>query len=230
MTKTAFAALAVSAGIVFGATAAQAADPYADPAYDWSGVGLGIHAGYGWGDVDVNYPNGLPSSSSNDVEGGMLGLHVNYNYQNGNFVMGPELGLTWSGIDGTGGTVGTDEVVTNDINWLGNANLRFGLAQNDWLFFLSGGVSAGEVDAKLCSAAGISCVLDPDVLHVGWNIGAGLEKAVNQNLILGLEYRYIDLGQETHDGTNNFGEDVAFLDHKVDVDLHTVMARLTWKF
>jgi opacity protein-like surface antigen len=39
---------------------------------------------------------------------------------------------------------------------------------------------------------------DTNKLHFGFNVGAGIDYAVTNNVFLGVEYRYIDLGKETY--------------------------------
>lgn len=69
-----------------------------DPAYDWSGVYIGVQAGYGWGDNDYS---ALGSAADFDSDGFVGGLTVGANWQSGAFVYGVEADISYSNIDGS---------------------------------------------------------------------------------------------------------------------------------
>ena len=70
-----------------------------------------------------------------------------------------------------------------------------------------------------------------DKLHVGFNIGAGVEYAVTNNVYLGVEYRYIDLGKETynHGAFTPAGAAAQTVTNAVDLTASQVTARLNFK-
>jgi hypothetical protein len=39
---------------------------------------------------------------------------------------------------------------------------------------------------------------DASKLHFGFNVGAGIDHAVTNNVFIGVEYQYLDLGKETY--------------------------------
>ena len=61
-------------------------------------------------------------------------------------------------------------------------------------------------------------------------LGVGLDYALTQNWILGVEYLHIDMQDNIHAGFNNFGGAVPPRNHRVDADADVVMARLSFKF
>src|SRR5688572_374146 len=58
-------------------------------AYDWSGFYVGVHAGYGWGDVSFGMP-GVPGVGEYDSTGFVGGGHAGINWQFNRLVLGVE--------------------------------------------------------------------------------------------------------------------------------------------
>jgi outer membrane immunogenic protein len=190
MLKSALVTLAVSAGVFLTATTVQAADPFVDPAYDWSGGYLGLQAGYGWGDsiqIDANNV----STGGYDIEGFVGGVTAGWNHQVDNFVVGVETDLSMSSIDGASGAPFAG-LYTTDINWFGTGRLRAGFAVDEVLLYATGGLAFGEIEADAPFAN-----VKRDKVNLGWTVGAGAEWAATQNLSLKLEYLFVDLGDIT---------------------------------
>jgi outer membrane immunogenic protein len=186
MTKTAFAALAVSAGVLLSATAAQAADPYVDPAYDWSGYYLGVQAGYGWGESRHTDSNGTTSGDF-DTEGFVGGLTAGWNFQNSNVVFGLESDISYSDISGQTNNICGAAGCSTEIDWFGTARGRVGLAFDNALIYATAGLATADVDASVAN------VSNSDLLF-GWTAGAGIEFAFSENFSMKAEYLYMDLG------------------------------------
>lgn len=179
--------------------------------YDWSGVYIGAHAGYGWGDIDID-PAGLPSVST-DADGFLGGVQAGYNAQWGNWVGGVELEASYSGIEGD--AVGN---LDTELNWLGTARVRVGYAFDRVLPYVVGGLALGDVEATN-NLTGFS----ESNTHVGWTVGAGVEYAVTDNISVKGEYAYVDLRDEQYDLGTGVPTDAG-------LDAHTVKAGLNYKF
>ena len=68
------------------------------PLYSWSGLYIGVHAGYGWTDLDWT----AGGTTVNDSGAGWLGGgQVGYNWQRGALVFGVEADISSSGMDGS---------------------------------------------------------------------------------------------------------------------------------
>lgn len=237
MKKFLVAATALSALLAFVGSA-SAADVATEPAYDWSGFYLGAHAGYGWGDAEwtntesnstfTDYAVG--TSDSHNMEGFLGGLQAGFNWQVSSLVLGGELSISGSDIDGNStSTVGAadDEIETN-ISWLTLATVRVGFAIDNLLPYVKAGYAGGKVDMDLEDITGASGSWDSDEWHDGYIVGAGLEYGMTSNISLGLEYNFIDLGSQNHSATGSTGDVDAF-DVEVD-DIHAITARLNWRF
>ena len=125
---------------------------------------------------------------------------------------------------------------------------RVGFAWEQWLAYVKGGYASAEISVKGdfegelgaclgflgCGSAPYSLSGETSERHHGWTVGGGLEFMVRPNVILGLEYNYIDLGSKTHKGTaeGSFSKFDFDADYAVKVDpdaLHVVYARLSLK-
>src|SRR5262245_55047903 len=91
----------------------KAPPPIVDP-WTWTGVYVGVNAGYSWGrsDTHVDYFNNVtglpiapPAGSITDVKfnlnGGVAGAQIGANWQNGIWVIGAEADIQWSGQKGS---------------------------------------------------------------------------------------------------------------------------------
>lgn len=81
---------------------------------------------------------------------------------------------------------------------------RAGYAVDTWLFYATGGVAFAHAKFSLAYTWGETTVSDKNT-HVGWTVGAGIEKAFTPNLIGRLEARYTDFGKKTFDPFNSGG-------------------------
>jgi outer membrane immunogenic protein len=213
---------------------AFAADPvYVDPApvvvapaaYDWSGIYVGLQAGYLSGNADHSFSNGAPSGDSGP-DGFIGGVYAGYNWQFGNTVFGIEGDIEGGDINGSYSNVtGATSVGTSDLNWQASVRARLGYAAGRYLLYVTGGWAYGDFDfgggpVPLPVAGGYSQSLN------GWTVGGGAEAMFTANWIGRIEYRYTDFG--TASGTLAPGFPGVTM--PVDVDTHAVRVGLAYKF
>jgi opacity protein-like surface antigen len=75
------------------------------PAYNWSGIYLGINGGGGWGRQDpLNIITDKFDSHAFDISGGMFGGTSGAQVQVANVVLGFESDIDWADISGSGTT------------------------------------------------------------------------------------------------------------------------------
>lgn len=209
MKKLAYALLLST--IASGAFAADAV-VYEEPApvevtfFSWTGGYVGLHAGYAWGRENDNQSDPFiiidGAADRFDVDGFVGGLHAGYNWQSGMWVFGVEGDIDYSDVNGSSGFGydGIDGRLGLDSDWQGSLRLRAGYAIDSWLLYATGGVAIGhaELSASGDSVAGPFSTSDEQT-HVGWTVGAGVEKAFTPNWIGRLEVRYTDFGSESYD-------------------------------
>lgn len=235
MTKT---ALLASCALV-SMLAAQSA-----LAAEWTGFYIGAHAGGAFGDTDwtnvLDDSGGVmdldPGESVNQEPDGVLGgVQLGFDYQMTNWLFGIE--LSGSGLDYDDTTLnpnagGTEEYVSSEIEWLASAALRLGWTWQDSLFYLKGGYATGDVNASHVDPSNaVDASIDSystEETHGGWLAGAGIAHQIGERVSVGIEYNYVDLGEQDHTGVTVLGADTVV--NNIDVQLHTVTARLNWHF
>ncbi len=192
--------------------------PMAEPApapfaYDWTGVYVGINAGYAWGEYGVGDPDF--GGFSMDGDGALIGGTVGANWQVDQFVFGIEGDLSWADMDGS--TAPAPGVVVNAENkWFGTVRGRLGFAVDQILIYGTGGAAFTSVDAEIPGLGSDSNT------HVGWTLGAGIEAALTENISAKAEYLYADFGSEDY----TIGGAIT----EVDYDAHVVRAGLNYRF
>jgi outer membrane immunogenic protein len=223
-----------------GVSAAQAADmprgpvmkaPMMAPLPMWQGWYAGIHGGYGWGDADrsigatdVVFTAG--EDASHGVNGGIFGGHAGYNWQVApNYLFGLEASIAWSGIDGGKSLVLGS--VSSDLEWIATFTPRLGWINNNWLFYVKGGIAGGRVEMAGIDLAAPT-TFSASHTHVGWTAGAGIEVLWSPNWIFGIEYNYYDLGTESVGGL--YADGASVLSQRNDLKFSSVLARLSYKY
>jgi len=152
-------------------------------AYNWSGFYLGVNGGGGLGRSNWD------SAGAFDIDGGVVGGTIGYNYQIGSAVIGGEGDIDWSGINGSTTTIGCPAGCTTKDSWLSTVRARFGYAADRFMPYVTGGAAFGNINASTPGLAGGSAT------NVGWTAGAGLEFAIAGHWTAKAEYLFVDLGK-----------------------------------
>jgi len=188
------------------------------PAFSWTGTYVGANVGGIWGKFDVNPATtsnltglvvapGVMSINNSNVIGG---VQAGYNWQIGQWVLGLEQDYQFTGLKQTatfaapaGLFVGGDLLAVKT-DYLAATRAKIGMAWDLTLIYAAGGLETGLFDVSstyVARGAGGSPALgftDANKLHFGFNVGAGIDYAVTNNVFIGVEYRYLDLGKETY--------------------------------
>jgi outer membrane immunogenic protein len=251
------AALATMAAFAWAGSAnaadmpVKAAPPPIPVVYDWSGLYVGVHEGWMWGDAHEVQTNPGPFTEDSTLSNGIAGVHIGFQRQ---FTGGP-WGLNWVlGVEGSlneplkrndTGNFATCfnpafrcglSNITEDWTVGGRLGLAFNLAQGGWLF---GGdylltVSGGYVSAMFKRAdvngAGVFCVggACTEAWHNGAYVGAGIEhmvaKGVLVDYIVGFDYQHQFFDSQTD------LEILGAVNHNIQADIDMVRFRTTLKF
>jgi opacity protein-like surface antigen len=137
------------------------------------------------------------------------GFQAGYNYQISQWVLGFEQDYQFTGLKQSAGfAVPSGAFLAGDTmsvktDYLAATRAKVGMTWDRALFYAAGGLEMGEFDggATYVPRAGGSPAMgfsDTNKLHFGFNVGAGVDYAVTNNVFIGVEYRYIDLGKETY--------------------------------
>jgi outer membrane immunogenic protein len=194
--------LAASVAILAGGLNALAADmpvkavPIVAANYDWSGVYIGAHAGYGGGMKDWD------DQSADFAAGGFLaGGQVGINKQVASFVFGLELDGSWADIKGSQTLLVANTLVqttTSKIDGLVTFAGRAGLAADRWFVFAKAGLAAAHETHSLNFVnTGITRTQNGNEVRLAPMIGFGTEYALGGNWSVKGEYDYFHLGTRT---------------------------------
>ncbi|HTZ18160.1 MAG TPA: outer membrane protein [Dissulfurispiraceae bacterium] len=185
---------------------------------NWTGLYVGAHFGYGWGNGDTDVL-GLPTASFNlmpqtqspDPNGVLGGLQVGYNYQTGIFVLGAETDFSLSDMKGikavpillNNGTTYPSgyTMVQQQTDWFGTLRLRAGITPiPQLLLYATGGLAYGDVkysaNINPLPVGSVQYPISLSKTKAGWTAGAGAEYALTRNWSVKAEYVYYDLGDE----------------------------------
>jgi outer membrane immunogenic protein len=186
----------------------------------WSGLYVGLQAGYGFGDdgqvqlspftpglVGPFTPAGAPVGSSFNANGdfndGFVGgAHIGYDQQYGNIVFGGVLDINYTELGDEQRAFSrspAEYVIERDLDYLATLRARLGYAFNDrFMAYATGGVAYGDVDfnyrqgaASPATTVSTSGGQDSDF---GYTVGGGIEMRATQKISFGLEYLYTNLG------------------------------------
>jgi len=194
--------------------------------YDWSGFHFGPHLGYGEADTGGIYggdrmtdpPSGDPTHPA----------PINLDFENKGFLAGGQAGFDWQsghivyGVEGDVSAADWDDRLTDfqthgaidpqtiflNLNLLATARGRIGWADNDRLYYLTGGLGflQGEFrdrggHARDVTEDGIGDFTSPasrDVLAVGGVVGAGIEWGVTPDLSVKAEGLYLAFDEDVN--------------------------------
>jgi outer membrane immunogenic protein len=215
MTIRLIARAAVAAWLVAGG-AAMAAD--LQPIYKapvvaapvvagWSGVYIGINAGYSWATSDWGLST--PASAATAFRsgtlrpnGGMAGGQIGFNWQRGAWLAGIEADLDYRDATDTvsialipvGLPVEFRQLESRQ-EWLGTIRPRVGMVVGPALLYATGGLAVGRVtDTQSLLTTTASQTFSAASTRAGWTVGAGVEYALWQAWSTKLEYLHVDLG------------------------------------
>jgi outer membrane immunogenic protein len=207
------------------------------PVFTWTGAYVGAQAGYEWGRTSnaVFTDPGvfLAGLSSYDGSGVVGGVHIGYNYQISQFVLGVEGDVEGSSYSGSAtGTVPFTSYTTR-IPVQGSIRGRVGIAWDRVLFYATGGVEIADIENTYASppfaAGGFFALAIParpaaydsfSSGRVGWTVGGGVEYAIDPNWSVRAEYRYTDFGTFNEFLVHTYPGDYVHLniyDNKVEV-------------
>ena len=258
LASTAFVTPALAADVVYEEPAAPIVE--LAPAYTWTGFYVGGQAGVAFnndaGDVRYNPSTGalFPTTSfsggsdSSDDAAFIGGVHVGYDYQINNFIIGAIADINYidASTDSTftigNAVTGFDTFgVSQDIEFVGTVRGKVGIAADRFAVYATGGLAYADTSTdfvtpgNLAATRGFTRTVDSDSDDIGYAVGAGVDYLVTQNFSLGLEYLYTDLGESdlnvTYLNTALPAAQQSFTtSSNDDLDFHTVWAKASFRF
>jgi high affinity Mn2+ porin len=187
-------------------------------AFDWSGLYVGGHLGYGWGRSNwTEAPDGISDAfnlgKSFDAFAGtgsyFAGVQVGYDYMLPNrFVVGVKVDASFPSFPNLDGiSIGGMSLFTSPslgpqtygetMVALGTARGRIGYAPGNWLLYATGGY-AWTYNQAVVNQLGSGPTDSPFLWRFGWVAGGGVELPVAPHWTASLEYLFTRYG---HTGT-----------------------------
>jgi outer membrane immunogenic protein len=206
-------------------------------AAEWTGFYIGVHTGGVFGDIDAtNVSDTVPAFNvvpgqvfPHSPDGVLGGAQVGFDWQWANWVFG--IDVAGAGMDFDEMRISpyvSTERTAVEMEWVLTASAKLGIAWEDSLFYVKGGYAGGEV--RSLHSDPFTPSLDSwqsEEMHNGFIVGAGIAHQIGSHVSFGLEYNYIDLGETDHAAPALFAGTFV---NDVDVQLHTVTARLNYHF
>jgi outer membrane immunogenic protein len=243
---------------------APMAAPIMAPAFSWSGCYIGGNVGGKWAQSDGSVtvaPAGIGAGGTvvfarNDASSVIAGGQVGCNIQTGNWVFGLEGDADWQRLRWSRTLVGAAlpfPFVAGDFfdvrsDWQASARGRLGYAWDRWMIYATGGAAFLNVNVGTnfiaTTAGGVTfpaTIVSDEKTLVGWTVGGGLEYAVTNNWIVGVEGRYSNYGTNTFNGgllatiftpgiAAAGGFTLAPASQTIKLETFEVMGRLSYKF
>jgi opacity protein-like surface antigen len=247
--------IVVATAIAGPVLAADMAWPYKAPSYapafTWTGTYVGGDIGGIWGNFALspttadNLTGAIGAPGTMNINNSSLigGFQAGYNWQIGQWVLGLEQDYQFTGLKQTfsfaapAGLFLAGDSMAVKTDYLAATRGKLGVVWDRALIYAAGGLETGEFDVTsvyVARAAGGSPALgftDANKLHFGFNVGAGIDYAVTDNVFLGVEYRYLDLGKETYNlgAFTPAGAPAQTVSNSVGLTASEVTARLNFK-
>lgn len=225
--KSAFKAIApIMLAALVAVQGAQAADlggrpslkdapDYGPPRYLWTGMYVGLQAGYGWG-TSRHTDSSNDTTGDFDTDGFIGGGTLGYNFQSGQVVWGVETDISFADVSGNS-FVNCGGGCSSSMDWLWTLRGRVGLDMSGWMPYITGGLAVADISGR---TQGVSIGSDT---ATGWTVGGGVEVKVDRNWSIKAEYLFVDLG----DLKGPLGGDTIRADFN---ELHIVRGGINYKF
>jgi outer membrane immunogenic protein len=177
--------------------------------YDWSGLYLGLNAGGIWSDIEHDhYSESVapgPFILTPSFNSGILGGHIGYQYQfGGGLIIGAEAAISTPIGDPTASQTCPPPITPNtaceqSLSRLFTVGPRIGWGFDNWMIFGTGGYARAHLDSDYRNQTTGQIAFPTfsgSSSNNGWFAGGGVEWAMTNNVILGLEYQHFELDSE----------------------------------
>ena len=203
--------------------------------YDWTGIYVGGHLGAANARREFSYdgtldpftllPETFEHSGTSFVGGGFVGLQKQWS----SIVIGAEAGYLWMDeLQSTGSLNVANTTLSSSVRNLFLVTGKFGFANDNMLAYFKGGWASSEVGYRSSVTNTGALLTSSGGRESGWTAGVGLEYALWEHVIFGVEYDYVGFNPgtraQTPAGVGPLGTNVAS-----SLDIQSVTARLSFK-
>jgi len=203
---------------------------YIPAPFFWTGYYLGLAAGDGWGSAPFTDP--FPHTNFATATGSSKGLHgggvTGINYQIGWVVIGAEFDFMATFMK----SAILDSANTNlqtSVFWTSTVTGRLGLAFDKVLVFgKGGGAFAYDRDTVISSnSGGNTGSAIGSANRTGWTVGGGVDYAITEHWIAGVEYDYLKFASKA---INFTGPPANNISGNVALSINEVRGVIAYKF
>ena len=232
--------------------------------YNWSGFYVGGTLGGAWGTFDpststvfsntgyfaTTSPPAIATVGAQSFKpsGFTGGVEAGYNWQMGATVVGVEADFQAFHLSGSATGTGvypccapTTFTVNSQAqtDWLFTARPRLGFANNNWLFYVTGGLALTNLKGNFTFTDTFATAAESGSVSstkAGWTIGGGVEAGLGGGWSLKAEYLYVDFGSVSTTSTNltAFNPAIAFptnvFTHSTDLKANIARVGLNYRF
>ncbi|MBO6815450.1 MAG: porin family protein [Rhizobiaceae bacterium] len=201
---------------------ANAAEPASNRAgIDWSGLFIGLQAGHL--DGTSHQQRGAPGTVNRyiDFDGGFAGASIEYLWQEGDFVFGPQAEIAWASTD-QDFPAGNNRFLSG-VEWFGSAGGKAGMAFDNVLLFGTAGFAFAGITGGQWNTFLARHWSDVE-LNTGYSVGGGVDLMLQDDWVIGAEYRHYNFGE------TNYGPAPSFQARTQETDFNAVSFRLRKKY
>jgi outer membrane immunogenic protein len=180
-------------------------------------------------------------SASASAAGWLAGAQLGYNWQRQSFVYGLEGDVSLMNLNSSMTTTlsplpfpfvgSTPTAMTNaKMDWYGTFRGRLGWTAGPVLFYGTGGVAYGNVEVNsTISSSAVPLTAQAWSARVGWVAGGGVEYMARPDVILSVNYQYVDLGHVSASSAMVLGGSSS-LSASTHAQFQAVTAGVSWLF
>jgi len=176
-------------------------------------------------------------SVSGSASSWLAGAQAGYNWQRGQVVYGLEADISATHLNTNLNLVLQNPLPATalananaDIDWYGTVRGRLGWTQGPWLFYGTGGLAYGHASlSSSITSATLALSGQTSSVRAGWVAGAGIDYMWSPNVILSLDYQYVDLGNLSV-GSSAAGAGTLSQSANAHAQFQIVTAGLSWLF
>lgn len=156
---------------------------------NWQGWYAGVNGALAKGDTDWTYLAG-GQRADHKMKGGSIGAQGGYNFQFGNWVVGPEASISMGDVEGEARCPNASFSCHSKIEDVSTVGVRGGYAVGPLLPYLTVGAANGRVENYTQNAAGTR--FEDHARRNGLMYGAGMEADVCPNWSVKAEWQRVD--------------------------------------
>jgi high affinity Mn2+ porin len=172
--------------------------PHIQSIFDWTGLYIGAHAGFGRGSSSAVLTDPAAAATGNTFDGMIGGVQAGYNFQlRSGMLLGVEADFSFPNYLTSNSVVSSlatmRSAVAEQWDYVATARGRVGYAAGPWLAYATGGIAwAGE---RFLNTPAIGNDEKKLNTRLGWAAGAGVEYAFAPHWSVRLEYLYSRFGK-----------------------------------